>query len=145
MFAYFQSLSQYFRLIPNSHRKLYQHSIQCSVALEIFLKCHPRYWCWVPMTREQILKDDAHLTPEHKNRLSQWEEAKDFFETEPNEYQRDLSLVRWCVNHVPTPPLHYGFSLRQKLEQYEFFQDRVDRFPSRFLDLYNATIVMARQ
>jgi len=38
------------RWISDNHIKLYQHSTQCSVALQIFLKCHPRYWCFVPMT-----------------------------------------------------------------------------------------------
>lgn len=58
-------------------------------------------------------------------------------------YQRNITLTRWCVKNIPVPPMNYGFSLQQKLEQYEFFRDCMDRSVSRFLDLYNAAIIMA--
>ena len=144
VFIHLHILFYEFRLISDVHTKLYQHSTQCSVALQVFLKCQPAYWCFVPMTKEQVLIDDVHITAAQRNILAQYADSASI-ETEINEYQREMTLVRWCVNHVPAPPLNYQFSLRQKIEQYEFFRDRSDRFLSRFLDLYNAAMVIARK
>ena len=94
------------------------------------------------MTKEQSLIDDIHLSSMERAMYNHRMTSKTI-EEETNSYQRDHELVRWCVNHVPTPPLNYHFSLRQKMEQYEFFRHRSDVYLSRFLDLYNSSIVIA--
>lgn len=85
------------------------------------------------MTVAQAAVDDVHLAtdaaPTH---------------VETNARQRETSLVLWCVDHVPSPTVpDYVFSQRQRVEQFCFFRDRLDLYPSRYLDLYNAAIVMA--
>ncbi|CAF1575650.1 unnamed protein product [Adineta steineri] len=47
------------------------------------------------------------------------------------------------MNNIPSPPSNYQFSLRQKLDQREFFRNRFDLFTSRYVNLYNSAIVMA--
>ncbi|CAF4331922.1 unnamed protein product [Adineta steineri] len=64
------------------------------------------------------------------------------YERSNNPYQRTTTNVAWCMNNLPSPPSNYQYSLRQKLEQLNFFRDRSDLFTSRFLNLYNTTIVM---
>ena len=59
----------------------------------------------------------------------------------PNE--RSSDLIHWCIKNLPTPPAHYRFSQWQRMEQYDFFLHRNEAYPTRFLDMYNATIVVA--
>ncbi|CAF4678199.1 unnamed protein product, partial [Rotaria magnacalcarata] len=126
-------------------KKFYEHSTKCHVALEIFLKCHPDFWCLIPMTEEQALIDDDKLTATDMELLNQYRNltATIETETETHSYQRSMTLVRWCVDHVPTPPLNYQFSFRQIIEQYTFFRNRRDRYISPHLDIYNVAIIMA--
>ena len=134
-------------MINESHTKLYQHSTECSTALQMFLTCQPTYWCFVPMTLEQARIDDATITSAERSILAQYQmhDSRQVVEEATSAFTRDPTLVRWCVDHVPASPPNYQFSLRQKSEQYEFFRDRLDLFPTRFLDLYNAAIVIARK
>lgn len=60
-----------------------------------------------------------------------------------SEYERSSDLIRWCIDNLPTPPSNYRFSRRQRLEQYDFFRYRRELYPTHFLDMYNATIVVA--
>ncbi|CAF1346280.1 unnamed protein product [Rotaria sordida] len=129
-------------LIPDCEKKLYAHSTQCSVALQVFLKCHPEYWCLVPMTKEQVQMDDAHITSVERYLLARYQDSFSVT-TQTGTYERNKTLVQWCVNHVPSPPSNYQFSLRQKVEQYRFFRKKSDVSVTRFLDLYNAAIVLA--
>ena len=129
-----------FRMIKDSHLKLYQHSIQCSIALKIFLKCHPNYWCFVPMTKEQTMMDDRMITATERHHYENY--SLEYRTEELNEFLREPTLVRWCLDNLPPTPANYQFSLRQKIEQLDFFQHRLDLYPSRFLDLYNVAIIM---
>ncbi|CAF1568975.1 unnamed protein product, partial [Adineta steineri] len=132
--------------ISESHTKLYQHSIQCLATIEMFLTCHPRYWCFVPMTREQAIIDDMNLTSTERNLLAEYQMSHSEYnthETSTNSFQRSDNNASWCMNNIPSPPSNYQFSLRQKLDQWNFFQNRSDIFTSRYINLYNPTIVIA--
>jgi hypothetical protein len=143
-FLLFLLASIFLRVINDNHTKLYQHSLECPIVLQMFLKCQPDYWCFVPMRTEQAIIDDANLTVTERDTLATYQTSNStLIEQARSPYIRDAILVRWCVDHVPSCPRNYQFSLRQKIEQYEFFRDRMDLFPIRFLDLYNAAIVIA--
>jgi hypothetical protein len=97
------------------------------------------------MTIEQAMIDNTNLTPEEKHILTTYilPNSQDI-PNESQKYLRDTILVRWCIDHVPQPSIpNYQFSLRQKVEQFDFFLHKLDLHSSRFLDLYNAAIVMA--
>ncbi|CAF4284088.1 unnamed protein product, partial [Rotaria sordida] len=94
------------------------------------------------MTHEQARIDNVNLTSAKRQLLVNYQDSL-FIETEINQYVRTMPLVRWCVNHVPLPPSNYQFSLPQILEQYEFFRTKSEVVVTRFLDLYNAAIVIA--
>ncbi|CAF3978273.1 unnamed protein product [Adineta steineri] len=132
--------------IAESDTKLYQHSIECLMTIKIFLACHPRYWCFVPMTSEQAAIDDTNISSIERSILVAYEMSHseyNTYERSNNPYQRTTTNVAWCMNNLPSPPPNYQYSLRQKLEQLNFFRDRLDFLTSRFLNLYNRTIVMA--
>jgi len=96
------------------------------------------------MTTEQAIIDETNLTLTERNTLAKYQTYHPtLIEEARSPHIRDPILVRWCVDHVPSCPRNYRFSLRQTIEQYEFFRDRMDLFPIRFLDLYNAAIVIA--
>lgn len=98
------------------------------------------------MTKEQTVIDDMNLTSIEKELWCEYERSQYQSVHLPScEYRRPMSLVRWCVDHIPKPPLNYEFSLRQIIEQHTFFRLRCDRYTTRFLDLYNAAIVIARK
>jgi hypothetical protein len=146
----FEKYNIYFRTINESHTKLYQHSTQCTVALKIFLVCHPIYWCFVPMTREHAIIDNNNITSDERNILMKYNmnDSQQQVEEETCPYTRKDTIVRECINNVPQPPhtsSNYQFSLRQRAEQYDFFYHQLDVYPSRFLDLYNAAIVIVRK
>lgn len=94
------------------------------------------------MTQEQIRIDDATMSLDDKTMLALYEDSTTWT-ISPQLYQRDIELTRWCINHVPQPPAPYGFSSRQKFEQYEFFRHQSDIYIKRFLNLYNAAIIIA--
>ena len=127
--------------VPETQTKLYEHSTQCPVALNVFIRCQPVYWCFVPISVEQAMADDTGLSSDEASILID-RSAHDT--AEPlSPYHRHPSLIHWCLRNVPLPPQNYQFSLRQRVEQYGFFRDRLDLFPTRFLDLYNAAIIIA--
>ncbi|CAF3554163.1 unnamed protein product [Adineta steineri] len=132
--------------VNESQRKLYQHSIECLATIERFLACHPRYWCFVPMTKEQAIIDDINLTSTERNLLAQYQMSHSKYNVQDssnNTYIRSDHNASWCMNNIPSPPSNYQFSLRQKLDQREFFRNRFDLFTSRYVNLYNSAIVMA--
>jgi hypothetical protein len=91
------------------------------------------------MNSQQAMFDDVGITPYQANILSESESL------EANDYQRSSSLVHWCMRNLPSPAPNYQFSVRQRIEQFAFLRDRMDLYLTRFLDLYNAAIVLARQ
>lgn len=125
----------------SSHTHLVEHSTHCPVALNMFLKCQPKYWCFVPMADSDADLDDAKYS-DHQNRIVGDVTLPDVTSI-GSVYQRSPTLIRWCMDHLPTPPANYRFSERQRMEQYDFFLSRCDLYPTRFLDMYNATIVVA--
>ena len=113
------------------------------MALNVFLRCQPIYWCFVPITVEQAMADDSGLTSTEASILMEGSAKATADSVSP--YHRPPSLIHWCLRNVPLPPSTHQFSLRQRIEQYGFFRDRLDLFPTRFLDLYNAAMVMTSQ
>lgn len=125
----------FFRMVHSSHRHLADHSSHCTVALNMFLQCQPKYWCFVPMTCTNADLDDVKFEQSyHENPCTT---------SVISPYERSVDLIHWCIEHLPTPPYHYRFSKRQRIQQHEFFLNRYEKFPTRFLDMYNATIVVA--
>lgn len=60
-----------------------------------------------------------------------------------SDYERSSDSIRWCIDNLPTPPVNYRFSKRQREKQYDFFRYRSELYPTRLLDMYYGTIVVA--
>ena len=102
--------------------RLYQHSIRCSTAIQLFLNSNPQYWCFIP-----ILKDEANCHSE-------------FITTNPiPDGNRPMERR---LNYVPISPEGYQFSPRQLSKQYEYFVKQMDRqLPCPDSNLYHGKFI----
>ncbi|CAF3826209.1 unnamed protein product [Rotaria sp. Silwood1] len=117
-------------ILAKDRMKLYQHSTQCSVGMQIFLDANPEYWRFVPMPFEE------------SERLEQKMIQPFIFSDELTWNIRSKEDTTVCVGSVPKPPPGYTFSNRQILLQTQYFHKTRDRtLPNCDIDLYNATIV----
>ena len=115
--------------------KLYQHSAQCPVAMQIFLDANQQYWPFVPMTIEESQQSEQQSirhSIEFSDQLD-WN-------------VRSKEDCRRYVKAVPKPPTGYTFSNQQILLQTHYFHQKRDRnLPNQDIDLYDATIVAVRK
>lgn len=110
--------------------KLYQHSVRCPHAMQMFLDANPQYWRFVPMTMEESEKSEQQSIQGL------------VFSEELDWNLRSKDDCRICVEAVPKPPSGYTFSNRQIVLQMLYFQKKRDKtLPNQDIDLYNATIV----
>ena len=124
-----------FSTLRKDRVKLYQHSAQCPVAMQIFLYANPHYWSFTPMTIEE----------------SQQSEQQSIRHSIEFSYQLDWNVpskedCRRYVEAVPKPPTGYTFSNREILLQAQYFHRKRDKkLPNQDIDLYDATVVAARK
>ena len=122
------------RVLSKDRMKLYQHSVRCSTAIQIFLDANPQYWRFVPMTMAESTQSnqasmESSLLPNDMT---------------PSTRTREECLQ--AVNALPPPPSGLTFSNRQVFLQTQFFlQKRDQHLPNVHIDLYDATIVAVRK
>ncbi len=110
--------------------KLYQHSVRCPVAMQIFLDANLQYWRFVPMSIEESQRPEQQsLQNSHLSDVLDWNLRS----------KEDCTIY---VQAVPKPPTGYTFSTRQLILQTQYFHKKRDQtLPNQDIDLYNATIV----
>ncbi|CAF1382717.1 unnamed protein product [Rotaria sordida] len=117
-------------VLAKDRMKLYQHSVRCPVAMQIFLDANPQYWRFVPMTLEESERPEQQIITSYT------------FTEEFNWNIRSKEDTKIYVEAVPKPPKRLTFSNRQILLQTQYFHKTRDRaLPNQDIDLYNATIV----
>lgn len=136
------------RILANNDMNLYRHLVSCPTALQLFLNYYSHYWCLIPMSNVDADRDDRNYGIQHSESMvsleNSPEETIQSGDESINEI-RDHDTIVWCQDHLPSPPISYRFSKRQRAEQYSFFQTKLDGCPlSRQFDIYNASIVIAR-
>jgi hypothetical protein len=121
------------RTMANDAMWIYQHSTQCLSAIQLFLDCHPEYWCLIPMKSEEAIGENN--IPTLTTLL--------------------LPLNRTIKNHdistfidgIPKPSPGYTFSRRQFAEQFHLLLHMLDpmiKFNIN-VDLYNMAIIAVRK
>ena len=119
-----------FRTLRKDRMRLYQHSVRCPVAMQIFLDANPQYWRFIPMSVDESERPEQQSI--QQNLLS-------------NDMDADLRTKEdclLCLQAVPKPPIGFTFSNRQILLQTHYFQKKRDLIlPNQHIDLYNASIV----
>ena len=118
------------RTLRKDRMKLYQHSVRCPVAMQIFLDANPQYWRFIPMSLSE------------SERPEQCKIESAVFSDELNWNLRSKEDCRICLEAVPKPPTGYTFSNRQLVLQTQYFHKKQDKqLPNVNIDLYHATIV----
>ena len=115
--------------------KLYQHSAQCPVAMQIFFDANPQYWSFVPMTIDESQQSELQSI-EHSIEFSDQLDWN----------VRSKEDCRRYVEVVPKPPTAYTFTNQQILLQTQYFhQKRDENLSNEGIDLYDATAVAVRK
>ena len=118
------------RTLRKDRMRLYQHSVRCPIAMQIFLDANPQYWRFVPMSIEESQRSEQQSI-QHS---LVWNDNDTNLRT-----KEECSA---CLEAVPEPPMGYTFSNRQILLQTQYFQKKRDQnLPNQDIDLYNASIV----
>ncbi|CAF1291891.1 unnamed protein product [Rotaria sp. Silwood1] len=122
--------------------RLYQHSARCPVALRSFLECNPKYWCFVPLHRDDALADNAAY---HNRNSTIDSELVDRMGMTPIDSRR----VDHYLQHVPKSPVAYAFSYGQVQKQRIFFENfvssHIHQLPYHTIDLYKMAIIAVRK
>lgn len=117
-----QGIQQSTEMASKSRMRLYQHSIRCSTAMQLFLEWNPQYQCFVPMLKEDVRRQNPY--------------------TIGTLVSNNDRSIQQRLNYVPMPPDGYEFSRRQVIKQSEYFINHLDqRPPLPDLNLYNAKII----
>ena len=97
--------------------------------MQIFLDANPRYWRFVPMTKEESERPEQR----HIESLG--------FSDEINWNLRSADDCGVYVQAVPKPPGDFTFSNRQILLQMQYFHKKLDKttLPNYDIDLYDAS------
>lgn len=134
-------IHRYSRDLFKDGQLLYRHSARCPTALQWFLDCNPIFWPFVPMSREEADKDNAH----YQVPTSVPTDPSSPLITAPRT-RSDLQAGSVMSRLPPLPDHRYTFSTRQCVEQFQLLKDERNRFePNPHLDLYNATLVAVCQ
>ena len=117
-------------ILRKDRMKLYQHSVRCPVAMQIFLDANPQYWRFVPMTAEESMSSEQCII------------QRPVLSDELNWHYRSIEDTFVYIDAVPKPPAGYVFSNRQLVLQTQYFHQKRDQtLPNHDIDLYNASII----
>jgi hypothetical protein len=117
------------RTKANDTMWLYQHSTRCLTAIQLFLDCHPEYWCFIPMKSDEANRENNILTSTTKQL--------------PSKPIANNTLI----DAIPKPPPGYTFSRRQIEQQSYFSLFMIDPMIPFTINvaLYNMAIVAVRK
>ena len=111
---------------------LYQHSIQCSTAIQRFLDANPSYWCFVPMLLNHADQDDTNY----------WMTTTTTTTNALPYHHHQNNIIKTYLNNITKPPPSYRFSRRQIDKQIEFFTRKLIHEPiNDRVDLFQAKII----
>ena len=108
---------------------LYQHLMQCSTVIQLFLDKNPSYWPFLPMTIAEANQD---------NTIYQQMRARKTTPANMFQFCQGVS-TRNFLNNIPRPPAGYKFSNRQVEKQIKFFQmNKIDELFDDQVNIYHA-------
>ncbi|CAF4365415.1 unnamed protein product, partial [Rotaria sordida] len=113
---------------------LYQHSMQCSAAIQMFLNRNEDYWRFVPLPNDQANQDNA--------RYQNMRATTATTTTTTRTNIRPNQTIEKYLQNIRKPPQGYKFSKRQIEQQIEFFEKNMIKNPfHEQIDIYHAAII----
>jgi hypothetical protein len=128
--------------------RLYKHAARCPWAIELFLKSNPIYRCFVPVTVHEAMEHDRNYIPpptlllhDTINPTSIGSRYRD--DVQGSVDTRSDEAVRSYMRQIPPLPTGYTFSIRQRIEQFQYFKNKKDMSmkPDQFVNLFNSVVI----
>lgn len=138
-----------FRTRTKDRMLLYRHAVRCSVAMQIFLNFNPIYWCFAPHRYAEVEVQNRIngtlpsslilLDPVFPTSIA----SKDRAAILGTSTTRSDESVRSCMRNLPPVPNGYDFTLRQRIEQFQYFKQKhdVSHQQNPELALFNVAVV----
>lgn len=139
-----QDKRKYKPLLNSNDQLLYHHSTQCHVSLQCFLDRNPIYWCFVPQLIIHVKEDNEHYHRWKKMRTNDDSTTKSgLFDAVTVDLVRTQNEVEQLIRSLPEPPSGYEFSIRQRQEQFHFFQKKKEYqlYSSDLVHLYHYSMI----
>ena len=115
---------------------LYQHSIQCSTVIQLFLDKNRSYWHFVPMTIAEANQDNAIYQPMQARITTMATIPANMFH-----FCQAVS-TRNFLNNIPKPSPGYKFSNRQIEKQIKYFQmNKINEPFDDQINIYHTEII----
>ena len=136
------------RTLVKDRMLLYRHAARCPWAMQLFLRHNPIYWCFVPVTSDQVIEHNRHyVLPEslvlHDTVNPTSIGSKRRYDIQATAEIRADETVRSCMRQIPPLPAGYTFSIRQRVEQFGYFKNQLDLKikPDQSTDLFNVALI----
>jgi hypothetical protein len=127
---------------------LYKHAARCPWTIQIFLNFNPIYWRFLPITSNEAVQQSRHyVLPSslvifdsvHPTSIA----SKDRHAISATANTRADEEARSCMRNIPEVPRGYTFSTRQRIEQFQYFKDKLDirTKQNESIDLFNVAVI----
>ena len=137
-----------FRTIRKDRMLLYKHAARCPSAMQIFLNFNPNYWCFVPVTMNEAIRQSRnYIIPSSiviLDLINPTSIASQDPQARPEtKDKRSDEKVRSCMRNLPPIPLGYTYSIRQRIEQFQYFKNQLDKNApqDQTMDLFSVAII----
>lgn len=122
--------------------RLYQHIAHCPVAIQLFLEHNPNYWCFVPMSEEELVVEERIYIETDRSDSLAGGSGISFVPETLTQHERNVSEH---LNLIPLPLTRRHFSAFQ-LKQQRLFFDRLlfhnaDEYPFVEINMYQMKII----
>ena len=110
---------------------LYRHVARCPNAMQIFLNFNSIYWCFIPITIDEAVEQNRnYMLPSSLVLLDTIYptsiRSRDGQLIPETFDRRSDETVRSCMRNLPSVPLGYTFSMRQRVKQFQYFKAKLD-------------------
>lgn len=127
---------------------LYRHAARCPSAIQIFLNFNSIYQCFIPITINETTEHSQNFIVPSSIVLFDLINptsigSKDREAIPATMDTRSDEETRSCMRRIPVPPPGYTFSIRQRIQQFQYFKNKQDIKPKQneSIHLFNAAII----
>ena len=136
------------RSIRKDRMSLYKHAARCPWTIQLFLQYNPSYWRFIPVTINEAMQHDRnYVLPKHlilhDNVNPTSIGSRNRYDIQKTQNTRSDEQVRTCMRQIPPLPTGYTFSIRQRIEQFQYFKNLSDTKVklNGSIDLFNVAVI----
>ncbi|CAF1164515.1 unnamed protein product [Adineta ricciae] len=143
-----QSAAKSVETIRKDRMRLYRHATRCPHAMQLFVSYNPIYSCFIPVAvNEAIRQNRTYILPPsmivHDKIQPTSIGTRNRHHRRATSTTRSDEAARSCMRNLPPSPTGYTFSIRQRIEQFQYFKQQSDIHikPNQSNNLFNSTII----